>query len=469
MKRWILPLLAAALLLSACGTQPAAPEESSPAPSPAVSSPAPPAPVPEEPAEPEELIPIDPLLFEPESNCYTLLDNEELRFELLFTRSIADGGTMILYRAENRCEEELRVEVSDVLLNGSVRVGNEETITVPAGEKRQSAYHPALDQSCAWIGCENLRSYAASLRLTRGAEKSGEPIPCSAVFPEGIRLSLSYERFREGRADRQVLKADGQVCIALLGCGRLCGDYGSDCLRGYLWIENRGEEPIPVALSGLAVNGVNLPFSARSREALQPKTSCLLEFRAEAADFDLAEIRSLGSLSLQILSSPEKNSGGSMAAAGGTWYPVALAVSGQAEHSAAQGTVLYDDGLLQLSLVSAELRASGREDVVEAVYTLYAVNRRTDGVSLYFSEPLVKGEPYRSAVTDTAYIDKKNTRFGPQSEGYLVLSLDLPADGAGETAPGFSFLLQVRSQGGDSIFYAIPERIRINETEEETP
>ena len=466
MKRWTILLLAAALLLSACGSQAAPPAESGESqdlrPAEAEST----APQEAEPAEPEEepeeIIAIDPQLYSPENCRYTLLDREELRLDLIFTKDMSTGGPMILYMAENRCEEELRVDISQVLLNGSVRAGTEDTLTVPAKSVRQMTNPTGLLQSCTWIGYENLREFSASLCLTRSGEKRGESIPCSVSFPEGIRPCFRYESYREGRADRQVLRADEKVCIALLGCGRFFQDGSLDRMKGVLWIENRSEEEIPAALSGLEVNGVNLPVSARRREALPPHSSCLLEFTVGSEDFDLAGIRSVESLRLQILSSAEEDSGGGLSAAGGAWYSVALAVSGTAENSAAEGTLLYDDGLLQLSLVSAEIKESIWPDVMNAEYTLYVVNRRTDGISLYFSDPMVDDQPYESAVMKSDYFDKTNVRFGPQSEGYTVLTLDLPAETAGDSAPVFSFRLQLRSQGGDSIFYTLPERVRID-------
>ena len=49
---------------------------------------------------------------------------------------------------------------------------------------------------------------------------------------------------------------------------------------------------------------------------------------------------------------------------------------------------------------------------------------------------------------------------------------EITPEEVGDRAPTFSFLLQVLSQGEDSIFYSIPERIQLSrttETEEETP
>ena len=460
MKRTALILLLALLLLAGCAQEESAePPAESAAPAEAVPTPA----AAEE--TPPDPIVISAELYTPEGGRYTLRDSDGLLLEVLFTKD-PYAGAMILLRAENRSGEDLRLLISDLLLNGNVQTGDELTLDVPAGGETLRTYLSKTQMSCAIIGYENVRELSLALEISR---EGGETVRerCGVSIPEGIRLSYAYTSFRAMRADRQVLREDGQLTAALLACGLFCSDLDYPMLSGVLWIENRGSEPIPASLSGLSVNGTFLPVYAADR-TVEPGSSCLIDFTVSAGDFDRAGIEEIESLSLQLLTSREENSGGVRAAEGGSWYPVALARAGHAETGETEGELLYDDGLLELRFVRAAVspRASAYS---AAEYTLLVVNRRTEGISLWPADAMLGGEPYRDAVNASSYIGRDNDRIGPQSRGYMVLTLYLPAEAADEPAPPLSFLLQVRSQGGDSIFYSIADRIQIGENKEEQP
>lgn len=418
--------------------------------------------------EPEDPIPVDAQLYSPEDAWIPLLETERCTLELAFAKDCSSGRVWPVYRAENRCEEDLEIDVEDVLLNGNIQVGRGLTLFLSPGERTRGSYWDELQTACGWIGYENLTELSAVVREYKGRDLI-EETSLSLSFPAGLRPSCSYMSFRGMRADRQVLRDDETVTIALLACGNFYTASNDSCLTGIVWIENHGEEEIPVALPNVALNGVSFPVYTNKMRDLQPGGRCMAAFELNDWDLDEAGIQAVESLSLQILTSQEDNSGGAYRLSGGDWYPVALAESAAAQQGEEQGLSLYDDGLLQLSFLRAEIKSDWTEDRVKVNYTLRVVNRRTEGISLALSDPLVDGEPYWSVLYETSYVSMSNDQFGPQSEGLMVLTLYFPAEDIGDTAPNFSFLLRVLSQGGDSIFYSIPERIQLMTTEEERP
>ena len=87
--------------------------------------------------------------------------------------------------------------------------------------------------------------------------------------------------------------------------------------------------------------------------------------------------------------------------------------------------------------------------------------RSKTGIRLKPTEAMIDDEPYRDPYSKTTYISLENNTFGPQSKGFMVMTIRLPADSVSDIAPALSFLLQVQSQGGDTIFYTTNDRITL--------
>ena len=165
--------------------------------------------------------------------------------------------------------------------------------------------------------------------------------------------------------------------------------------------------------------------------------------------------------------SPEKTASrspfGARQTEGGTWYPVALAESGRTEDAAEEGTLLYDDGLLEVRFLRAELNDSWIEGYVNADYYLLINNRRAEGVRIRIKDAMLGDAPYVDPAWNDDYIFTENDRIGAQSKGVMIVSPQIPKEETENGLPEFSFLLQVRSQGEDTIFYTTAERIRLAE------
>lgn len=459
MKRRMLLLLLMLCLLPGCAKQ-----DAEPTPSPSAAPTATPA-VEEEPApeaeEPpaEDVIPIDPMLYTFTDCRYPLLEHEDCTIEVVFARDSYGEANVLLY-AQNHTANKLSVEVEDILLNGTVQGDDDVFFDVPANGTYRYRYLTDTVLACAMMGYDNLESMRAYVELRAGDENNG-PFGCEAEFPDGVRVHNAYTAFRDMRADRQVLRSDDAVLIALLGCG----DFFDGLLTGYLWIENRGTEEIPTRVSGISLNGVSVPILSIA-QTLAPGAGCVMRFTVSERDADTAGVQSIGSLALQILSSEDENTA-ARSAEGGRWYPVALAQSGQAETAGADGRLLYDDGLLRLTLQKVERKKSATDSTVAGYYYVKVENLRSEGVSLRILDPRIGEEPYVNAKYGDSYLEKQNTKFGAESAGVMVLRADFTVTEAENGLPAFSCIFQVQSQGGDSIFYTIAERIVLTENEEE--
>lgn len=469
MRRRLLLLLAVLLLLSGC--KPNARETQGPAntPTPITSQtpeetafttePEPaPAPIPSE----EDPIPIDEDLYSPKNGRYTLLETEDVLVEVAFAKGFESGEAMFCC-AENRTDGEISVEATDFLINGNIQTDEffGISMTVPAGAKERKRFSDHTLMECELIGFDNLRELSASVKVEGVKDMDPTPIPCRAEFPDGVRPVIGYDSFMGMRADRQVLRADGDYVIALLGCGDFLIDSAGRELTGVLWIENRGDETVPVKLSSVSVNGYGFPISAQSLY-LEPKTGTILTFSVYKDDIDLAGIKAIDSLRLQILTSEEENSG-IYGLDGGTWYPAALAQSCTTAEAAKEGVLLYKDGLLSLTLTGIET-SDRSERYREITYVVTVENNRQEGVCLRMKEPLIDGDLYRNVSYDGGnFLYIRNDQIGPGSRGVVTVTLSLLPEYEPDRIPELSFLLQVLSQGKDVIFYTTTERIVLSD------
>lgn len=464
MKRRLLLLLMAALLPIACGKT-----DPSPAPEPTASAEIeateePTAPVETEaPGEPEpaaeDPIPVEPWLYAPEESRYVLAETNDVRLSISFTRSFRDDVDIVLWE-ENRTALSITARITDITLNGTIRMADDEYLWMSANCDGGSSVKTSFKEVCELIGYENIHELSANVRFEDYPGHTAA-IPVTISFPEGITPRFSYEAYLDMRADRQVIRQDDDVTIALLGCGRFVNHEDYNSLKGILWIENHGSKTIPVVVSNVSVAGITVESHAGQR-TLKPNESCLIDFYIRQEAIEAAGIRSIDALDLQIMTSEEENTGGHFLT-GGSWYPVVLAQSGVSVEPDETGTVVYEDDLLTLRLVHTELKecqySSG--SIAEVRYTLLVENRRMEGISLKINEPTVNGKPYLNAYHDSDwnYVDISNNNLGPQSKGYMVALLRLKPEEVSDGTPTFSFLLNVLSQGKDTIFYTTAEPI----------
>ena len=350
MKRWMILLIV--LLLIGCAKDVAESPDPAATPAPTAVPQLPtPEPVVELPADP---IPIDASLYSPDGCRYTLLETEEVRIEIVFSKELSYYRNLVLLEAENRTAQKLEVTVFDIILNGNVQTNCETYFDLSANAAEKRSLSTYLEVPCAMIGFENLRELSASVKIRHADGSTSDLLPCKSVFPEGIRLHYGYRDFCDMRADRQILFADEGITVALLGCGCFYQDSSLGTLTGILWTENRTVRKIPVKVSSISLNDIAIsPFS--SVRYLDPGNACIISFSLYQSDLDLAGIHSIESMRLQILTSEEENSS-VFGAEGGAWYSVALAMSGQSSNVSDDGEVLYDDGLLALGLNRTDIR-----------------------------------------------------------------------------------------------------------------
>ena len=459
MKRWMI-LLIGFLLIGCTKDIPETPDSA------ATSAPTtdPQLPTPEPVVElPTDPIPIDASLYSPDNCRYMLLETEEVRIELIFSKELSYYHNLVLMHAENRTAQQINVTVSDIILNGNVQTNCETYFDLSAKTAEKRSLSSSLEVPCAMIGFENLRELSASVRIQYANGSTSDPLPCKAAFPEGILLHYGYRDCCDMRADRQILFADEDITVALLGCGSFYQDSSFENLTGILWAENRTDRTIPVKVSSISLNGIAIsPYS--SVRYLDPGNACIISFSVYQSDLDLIGVQSIESMRLQILTSEEENSA-VIGAEGGAWHSVALAMSGQSSIVSDDGEIVYDDGLLALGLNRIDIRydAYGYSGVMytEIRYIVSVENRRAEGVRLKPTETMVDDELYRDPYTKTTYVSLENNAFGPHSKGFMILTVRLPSDSVSDTIPSLSFLLQVQSQGGDTIFYTINDRIKL--------
>ena len=460
-KHRMILLLAAALLLIGCGNDPQTPpdasETSAPTSAPAieavnrtdttVSA-----------LDAENRIPVEPWLYAPETGDHMLWETKDVQLSITFSRA-PYNEVEILFCGRNQTDRELDVRITDVVLNGKIMTDVEAHFSIPKnGTECKSAGTP-FKTVCKLVGFENIRELSATVSV-KGYPAAAGPMTCSVRFPEGIRLCYLYDTYLDMRADRQLLRADDDVTIALLGCGCFLNDSCVRKLSGVLWIENRGSEPIPVTVSNVSVGGMVVEQFC-TIQTLKPNASCLLEFSVQEETLNASGIRSIDSLSLQIMTSDAENTGGHFRT-GGAWYPVLLTYSGVAAEPGEEGTVVYEDDLLRMSFIQTKVRYyEWKPDIVDVEYLFLVENRRTEGISVNAKEPTVDGKPYVNARNDynDTHVRVTNGNLGPQSRGYTVFSLTLPAADVKDRVPTFSFLLQVLSQGKDTVFYTAAEPI----------
>ena len=422
---------------------------------------APESPVPEDESTPEDPIPACAEQYAFENYRHPLLDNPDILVEVVFARALS-SETVTGFLVQNRTDRPVSVTVSDIVLNGEIQVFDSPTFYLNAHQSEKRFFLSAMTTACAMVGFKNITELTASVGIREEGSLDTRTVPCSIAFPEGIVLRYAYEAFHDMRADRQVLHEDDTVTVALLGCGAFYASTGPrDILNGILWIENHGSKEIPVHLSNVSVNGKTVYCIALGSDSLNPGESCLIEFSVYGSELDTAGITSVSSLALQLLTSEEENSGGAWTLEGGTWYPVALSESGMAEETTENGRIVYQDGLLEIGLNRIEFEP--RNEYTEVRYIVYVANHRTEGISLHVVDPLCDDLPYQSSLAGFEKIYPKNNQFGPESEGFMTLTLYLPKGITEETLPTLSLCLQVRSQGNDSIFYTTAERIILAE------
>ena len=445
MKRWMI-LLIGFLLIGCTKDIPETPDSA------ATSAPTtvPQLPTPEPVVElPTDPIPIDASLYSPDNCRYLLLETEEVRIELIFSKELSYYHNLVLMHAENRTAQQINVTVSDIILNGNVQTNCETDFNLSANTAEKRSLSSSLEVPCAMIGFENLRELSASVRIQYANGSTSDPAPCKAEFPDGILLHYGYRDCCDMRADRQILFADE--------------DSSFENLTGILWAENRTDRTIPVKVSSISLNGIAI-FPYSSVRYLDPGNACIISFSVYQSDLDLIGVQSIESMRLQILTSEEENSA-VIGAEGGAWYSVALAMSGQSSIDSDGGEVVYDDGLLALGLnrIDVHYDAYSYSGVMytEIRYIVSVENRRAEGVRLKPTETMVDDEMYRDPYTKTTYVSLENNAFGPHSKGFMILTVRLPSDSVSDTIPSLSFLLQVQSQGGDIIFYTINDRIKL--------
>lgn len=401
----------------------------------------------------EDVIHIDPAEYSWRDGCYTLMDQENCLIEMVFSKSISSDNTFIAYIVQNRTDQDYTVTIEDVLLNKTVQTNDKYRISVPAASQKMSHAY-GLDNTCLWIGYDNIRKLSAKVEIELQDWTVLDSVNCVIDFPEGIPLHFAYGPFRSMRADRQVLRSDESMTLALLGCGKFYAESEYQ-MTGYLWADNTGNMEIPISISNVSVNGMVVESLSDPSRVLQPGSSCIMEFHVSYSDLDIAEIQSIESVQLQILTSAEENSAGIRRLAGGIWYPLALAQSGQASKTDGEQQVIYDDGLLELSFDHVDVESWN--DEMRLTYYVMVSNRRAEGIYLKVVDPFVDGKPYK-APGGWSYVSIRNNGFGPESKGMMELKIEIPKTEE-EAVPELSFLLQVCSQGGDSIFYTTSERI----------
>lgn len=468
MKRYWILLLAAALLLTGCNRTEPANETVTPAPTEA-SVAGPPAPTEEPEPEPapvrEDPIQIDPALYSPHDYRYTLLDTEEVTVTIEFAKRLS-GGPCVVLAVENRAAERRTVRFNHLTLNGSVQTDfvSFGFVSAEAGSTIRKDL-PVFTEICDLIGFETIRELCVDIAVDREYESVAEPVPCRIAFPDGIHPHYAYDAYMDMRADRQILRADDSVTIALLGCGRFVGSENSftDNLTGLVWIENSGDKEIPAKASGVLINGIFFDVYS-DMVKLASGMSCILDFSVTRDKLETAGVQSIETLGLQILTSEAENSA-DWGREGGSVYPVMPAQSGVVADPEEGGTVVYEDDLLTITLLRTKIeRHTGWNDreYNVASYVVSVENRREEGICVEFADSLVDGEPYRDAVLP-GFGFQSMLEVGPQSKGVLKIDLYMTPDAGPMRIPEFSFRIEVYAQGRDAIFYTTEERIVLSD------
>ena len=467
-KKSILALfLLACLLLASCGNPGAASPAKAPAeeaelptpvsPSPEAELPTP-APAPEEEPESTRSEGPDPSPAEAQpAGVFPLLEKEQASLELLITRNPNKATVEMYLRFRYPEAEHIHYRISDLALNGKLRLQGELVPWTSGGEQFWPLdLGPLLSQGI--LSLEQLRSFRCHVLKYTYTEDGSAAVPlweedCEALIPEGFHPTFLFLPCLGAIARGQILFDNGALRVTLLGLGQPAWE-ASGSLAFLLRAENRSDRSIPFKVTGLSANGSSVAFSSNSGYDLAPGTACCAyesAYRDAVSDNDITEIRSVEIRMLTDLSEDT----GTMNREGGLWYPVDLEGEGGEASRPAITRLLFENEWVRVGL--ADYTETELSFYNERSYTWKLLVENRSNTDLELSLDREEDEGFSRSMSDDApfsYLSDGEIRAGGWR--YLKLNLTVPD---GVPRPDLSIRLTGQSVGGGRLLFANPDPI----------
>ncbi len=189
--------------------------------------------------------------------------------------------------------------------------------------------------------------------------------------------------YRDAMAEEQVLLETPEARVTLLTLGAN-SNYGADILRGVVCIENLGQEPLSMTLSGVVLNGVYADVAAYwpAVPAGSKSYQDFYTYGSTADTLDAAGVDSVATLTLLLQQNDYSpiftgNTGAQL-----HWCPVTLSQSGTAGSFPEGELVLMDQGGIRITLLE-----EGWYNSTAYCYTLSIVNSTQEAVYIDTVDP----------------------------------------------------------------------------------
>ncbi len=384
-----------------------------------------------------------------------LLEENGVRLELLEVPSFETGERRLLLRMINEGEREYYAELGDLRLDSRIRVDADTSVSCEPGKARTVSWDPlqaavvsALQagESADRLTCTvTLTTWDDSLDYEERSHSYSCDVPLPACGGEPV-----FEEVYAMRADRQVITETENLRVTLLGCGEVPAAGLSGTLQGLLLVENTGRVPVPFMVNGLLLNGMFVEVYQTGSSKVPAGLSQYVRFNAYGDKLEESGVSLISDMELLLLTD-EKEDTGTVNMAGGSWYPVELAVHADEAQTFEEGDLLYEDEYVRVGLRSAESTWTELEyaDSFGSCEWVLAVTNKSDrnlelSASDYTYEAFDPGE-------HTPYIGDGDVGAGARRYVVLRLNIDEPVP-----LPAISFRLQVRTAGGGRLL-AYPE------------
>lgn len=372
---------------------------------------------------------------------------EAFTLQLVTYHDFVSGRDVLAFDVIPLEEESFSLSVSDILLNGKLRVQDDMLFYLRGEEAVEDC--SKISEALALAGEKLSR---LSFMLTGGC--LSESVPLEVEIPEEFAAGLVCLPFMDAKAERQVL-IDDENCMAELICCGLIRGYNEAYLSGILYVENRSENSMPADINGMMINGSSFkPYA--DKNWIAPGEKAYVFFREYGKDIAEAGITSVSSVSIQLLTDREEMTQNTGFSSGGRWYPLTLSVSGlPEEEEEAEGEIVYEDEEVKVFLLGKEASMStiaGRENrflwVLDIVYT------GEETVDLVAADVFVDGRALKE-VEDTAVCILDSSQMAPSSKmrTQLVLLSFM------EEQPEVEFTLRILRQGKSRLIREGEERI----------
>ena len=395
------------------------------------------------------------VLYESEKWTVTLndaLDPDDLNARLLLT-------------VDNRCDYNLNVEITEIVINETYRSDEYEYCSSDPHDTNTDDLYGTnrwLSQFSEEIG--DLKTISLHLVIEKRNPDSYYVLEtveqdCTIVLPEGYQTEMVFEPIHSMKADRQLLYEDEDKQIELCSMGKSPDDIDLYAITGIVRVWNKTDHSIPAQMAGIRVNGFYIDPYIYGGGTLAAGSERYMMFLCQEEDLELAGIQSINSVELLLLTSEEENTG-AYNDAGGSWYSVALTQTGEIAEDDSEDVLVYEDEYVSVFFRDAWLEWHNVDYTDPYGYyhwILVVNNKSSENLEFTLQDLLLDGIP----EDDVEWGDglwPHNTDIGAGSRAVVHLQMRTSVKGY---VPELSFRVQNRTLGGGSLLNYAQEPVVI--------